>query len=110
MNETEWKELEIGHIPWDLCINENYEIESYTNKGWMNDPYVAGERYEVIKNMIEEGRYRYRLNPLESIRITKKLHDMVFHYTNDFSGVFDSYDFDDKRVNMIDGRRVEIIL
>ena len=77
----EWKELEIGNIPSDFFVNENYEIKYFEldikTTEWR---LFRGYKEVVVKDLREKNcKYRYRLKPHEPIRITmsifKSLHD-----------------------------------
>ena len=113
--ENNWKELEIGNIPSDFYTNEFLDIENRWKCGeWLqsNNIHVI-DRWEIIKNLLTDKNfeYRYRLKPLEPIRITRDL--AGFLYDSDKleleaycdNAVFD----DDNQLIECDGRPVEII-
>jgi hypothetical protein len=70
----EWKDLEIGNIPSDFFVNDRYEIQNLIDNGsnmeWVRTLFEPQQRDIVVKCMVElKSKYRYRLKPLESIRI-----------------------------------------
>lgn len=72
-----WIDLEIGNIPSDFFVSEGYEIEwdSLINeKGWSILFKEPNDRHQIIKFITEgQTKFRYRLKPLEPIRVTRKL-------------------------------------
>ena len=75
---NDWKDLEIGNIPSDFFVNDRYEIEYYSSAvgGWIDNSHSDIKiRTTIIEQQLEslKSKYRYRLKPLESIRITAKI-------------------------------------
>ncbi len=99
----EWKDLN-KTAPIDVLINmEKYQIQLLSsNEGW-RDTQIEDEveLFEKINNRFLQ--YRYRLKPLEPIRIIRKLNDLMFH------GELNGAIFEDGIMKKFDGRKVEII-
>jgi hypothetical protein len=102
----DWKELEIGNIPSDFFVNENYIIQIKQDKGdmWIRMIIETEDRYSIIEELQKtEYYYRYKLKPLESIRITSKIHDDLVNYYKNIDK--DNY----SRLSEYLGRKIEII-
>jgi hypothetical protein len=68
LNMNEWKDLDIGNIPSDFFVNEDYEYKyNYDNNGWIKSNYTSlKERGLIISNLTNESfKYRYRLKDNE---------------------------------------------
>ncbi len=75
----EWKELEINNIPSDFFVNERYEwlVKDHSNEDYRKPIMETyAQKLYVPKNLDSGIKYRYRLKPLEPIRITNDM----FHY------------------------------
>ena len=103
---NEWKDLDIKDIPSDFFVNDEYETECYGSRGiWtncMNDFKNKIAMVEIIHDMNETFKYRYRLKSLEPIRITKKLIDYIVPEALSHGETMD-------KIEKISGRKVEII-
>ena len=107
----DWKYLEIGNIPSDFRENNRYELQVQNiANGWTNDVNVTDkeDRIRVLHYIIDgEFKYRYRLKPLKSIRITQKLIDAL--HDNHITGIQYGYELNNPKIQTIDNRKVEII-
>ena len=72
MTINEWKDLDIRDIPSDFFVNERYEIQ-FMGKEWVTekDYDELEERDQILEGLRENVKYRYRLKPLEPIRISQ---------------------------------------
>ena len=69
-----WKDLEIGNIPSDFFVNERIELCSdKLNESEIFIRQQVKNRINVIVDLGQGIKYRYRLKPLESIRITEDM-------------------------------------
>jgi len=103
MNE-DWKDLEIGNIPSNFRENNNYEVLFKAIDGSWNED--TEDRICILHRLIDGSReYRYRLKPLESIRITRDIVNALGeHYNNHFGD-----DFNHRVLEERFNRKVEII-
>lgn len=68
----DWKDFDISNVPSDMFVNKRYQFRCVTISGEKDTMYDLHERYLLI-NDSRCNKYRYRLKPLESIRITRSL-------------------------------------
>jgi hypothetical protein len=108
----DWIDLDIGNIPSDFFVNEGYEVEYMWDKGWMSFKKNINERSDIIGNINNyDGEYRYRVKPLESMRVNQDVYDMIYQETIKR----ERYDLlratldDNTGMLILDGRKVEII-
>ena len=109
---SEWKELDIKDVPSDFFVNDNYECKSYCDEmGWtpcFSDFKNAIAMVELVHD--RKARYRYRLQPLKSIRISQNIVDFILmawktdEITKDFK-----MRWDEGIIYSIDNREVEVI-
>lgn len=111
----DWKELEIDKIniePKDFFTRNDIEIE-YKRDRTTIPPlwYRSGYGRVTIASHLYSGtkRFRYRLKPLESIRITREMNDIAINYIVNTPGSFPLFSHCDGNLKMTDGRKVEII-
>lgn len=75
--DNEWKDLDISNIPSDFFVNKRYEVQRssiYGEEEWVFCTTEPNDRWKQIQISIEgQIKYRYRLKPLEPIRITKRM-------------------------------------
>lgn len=109
----EWKKLEIGNIPSDFFVNDRYEIQIRHESWemWKQSMVELKKRFEIIEHLQKiEYKYRYKLKPLESIRITNK---MLTSLIDDYFLHAPVNKTREQFIEMIstenDGRKVEII-
>jgi len=115
----DWKDLDIADIPSDFFVNENYEVKlnmgiDASLKVW-GEPFKSKDTVFAIVKALHLGisEYRYRLKPLESIRITRELSSFLTSFTSeeleekgvDLSKFENTCSF----VHKFDGRKVEVI-
>lgn len=116
---NEWKDLEIGNIPSDFFVNERYEIQGKEfyhddTSFWEDKEGTLEVKLRMVKfseDFKDNGtQCRYRLKPLEPIRISNNLYDLLTD--------MDIYQIqsrcsitlrEDGTITNIDGRPVEII-
>jgi hypothetical protein len=106
--ENKWIDLDIDNLPERFFTRDDIEIELENDKGeptyWLLVKYKVLERHNVIKNSVRFNcKYRYRLKPLKSMQITKKVLDYLIA-SSDLITHGNSKGYFDK-----DGRKVEII-
>jgi hypothetical protein len=105
---SDWKDLEIGDIPRDFFVNDRYEVEHFETdpkkfgcNEWGECGFSSLGRVNFVKFLIDGTKYRYRLKPLETARITKEMaRDLRARVVN---GNYDS-------LEDLYGRPVEIIM
>ncbi len=98
---SDWKDLEIGNIPNDFFVNERYVLVSdKLNESEMFIRQQVKNRVNVIVDLGEGVKYRYRLKPLESMRVSRKAFEDLVKISgcNGFDGLRLKY-----------GHKVEII-
>lgn len=82
-SRTDWKELEIGNIPSDFKENDNYilQVKNLGDK-WIDEEVTDKEDRTRILHYVIDGdfEYRYKLKPLESIRITQNELEILCDY------------------------------
>ncbi len=106
---SDWKELD-KYAPLDVFLNDSkYEIQFSSNglDGW---GFTELTRSNEILEKIKAGflKYRYRLKPLESIRITKGLENLINDMSKEEVGSYCKIKIIIDTL-YIDGRKVEII-
>ena len=86
------------------------ECDEYTDQWRESTETPPG----IIRQMLEEAlHYRYRLKPLENIRITKDVMHFIWHWAYIKGGL--NFEVDnmcrerDKKILSLNGRKVEII-
>jgi hypothetical protein len=93
----EWKELDIKCIPTDFFDNERYEVEylilekpsfegSLITGSWEVVEYKPYDRGNIFIHINNGEKYRYRIKPLESMKMTEKellilLESGKYHYS-----------------------------
>ncbi len=99
LNNNEWEDLDINNIPSDFFVNDRYEVMCGVHLNGDEWEYSECTRVEIVTKLLNGFiRYRYRLKPLEPIRITRGLEEILLQY-----------DVYDDANNSWDGRKVEII-
>ena len=107
----QWVDLDIDNLPDRFFTREDIEIEWFDDSGntllWKS--CTDEKRYESIEYIQDENiKYRYRIKPLESIRITRELYNYLhYRFLNENTGL--NADYNNKLVKAIDGHKVEII-
>ena len=99
---SDWKDID-KNTPLDVLINMmKYQIQMHSTHDGYRDTEIIDEvqLFEKINNRFL--KYRYRLKPLEPMKITKELNDYLFN--NCCGGVFNN-GIAEKLYN----RKVEII-
>jgi hypothetical protein len=101
-SEYDWIELNLNDLstfPIDFFTNENIELETISGaKTWV---YTNHDRLGIMEQLKWGRKYRYKLKPLESIRITRD------QWKEICSNCLTSHE-EDKNM-MWDGHKVEII-
>lgn len=90
---NDWKDLEIGNIPSDFFVNDRYEVQHLIERWYEDGSDKWCECQSGIKGkanaifyLVDGHRYRYRLKPLEPIRITNKEADILAMYYTNYKG------------------------
>ena len=110
VESSQWLDLDIDNLPEKFFTREDIEIERYFvhQNSWNKFEVDAKVKLVVIGNMLRGSEYRYRIKPLESIRITRELYNYLhYRFLNENTGL--NADYNNKLVKAIDGRKVEII-
>jgi hypothetical protein len=107
---------EYKDITLDMSVKEIMELDldrvEYfvaSVKGWQK---TTNNHFEIIKTMEDaSAKYRYNLNPKESIRITKELVTYLYEYgrSDDLEECNCLPKWDNKKLISINGHKVEII-
>lgn len=120
----DWKELEIGNIPGDFFVNERYEIEYYEENSvklfyheWKSCSENVLARVKFVDHCQSGDKYRYRLKPLESMKVSQKVYDYLLDklledHANGGEFEYSVSRFDDDnpwKIDNIEGQKVQII-
>lgn len=101
----DWKDLD-NTTPLDILINMNkYQIQVKVKGEWK----TTGAPKENILREMQYYKYRYLLKPLESMRVTREVWDMIVDSKSRdrlYIGDVDGYP---KAIGAYKGRPVEII-
>ena len=105
MNVIGWEYLD-SSTPISVLLNKDIEIQRKINTVY--HPIIKGDpREKIIIGLLEGVKYRYRLKPLESIRITREMNDLIYYDNKDKVSKI-SWNMNDEIVNF-NGRKVEIV-
>lgn len=111
----EWKDLEIGNIPNEIMTSEDVEIEKVTVcrdmtlKHKIVDIKVK-DRWKIFRDIsVNRNSYRYRLKPLESMRITRKLHDEIYKILESGNKIIQDAAWSGGLIVKLDEHSIEII-
>ena len=105
MNVIVWEYLD-SSTPISVLLNRDIEIERKISTVY--HPIIKGDpREKIIIGLLEGVKYRYRLKPLERIRITREMNDLIYYDNKDKVSKI-SWNMNDEIVNF-NGRKVEII-
>lgn len=79
---NDWKDLEIKCIPTDI-LEADYQIERVSGNIHNNQKLSKQMFFSEIFTALGMGnvtnKYRYRLKPLESMKVTQRIYDMLYH-------------------------------
>jgi len=105
VNVIGWEYLD-SSTPISVLLNKDIEIQRKINTVY--HPIIKGDpREKIIIGLLEGVKYRYRLKPLESIRITREMNDLIYYDNKDKISKI-SWNMNDEIVNF-NGRKVEIV-
>ena len=105
INESDWNYID-SNTPISVLLNRDIEIQRKINTVY--HPIIKGDpREKIIIGLLEGVKYRYRLKPLESIRITREMNDLIYYDNKDKVSKI-SWNMNDEIVNF-NGREVEIL-
>ena len=105
-NMNEWKDLDIDNLPDRFFTRDDIEID-HNDKDieWL---VVEGKnnRHLIVGNIVKGYKYRYRLKPLEPIRITAKIARDLLLMKTEYDRAIKPIS---EELEQMYGRKVEII-